>query len=80
MVAQSVEQQLPSPRELATENAVRSMRFVEWPALVPNGPAEVLRGVLILEAFDAFALGSLKQKANHHVVEATVHEIIDDCA
>ena len=40
----------------------------------------MLRGVLVLEAFDSVSLGALKQEPDHRVVEAPVDEIIDDCA
>jgi hypothetical protein len=34
--------------------------------------------VLILEAFDPLAFSAREQKSNHHVVEASVDEIVDD--
>jgi hypothetical protein len=80
VVRKGVQQNLPASCELAAEDAMRAVRLVEGAAGVPRWSAEMLGRVLILEALDAIAIGALKQEADHEIIEAAVHEIIDDCA
>jgi hypothetical protein len=34
--------------------------------------------MLVFEALDSIALGACKEKANHHVVKASIDEVVDN--
>lgn len=78
VVVERFDQNLATPGELAAENPVRAVRFVERPPAVSNVATEMLRGMLVLETLDALTIGPLEEEADHHVVEASIDEIVDD--
>lgn len=78
VVAKGLEKNLPAAVELTTKDPVWTVRLVESSTAVLDVSPEIFRRMLVLEALDSFALGARKQKADHHVREASVDEIVDD--
>lgn len=78
MIAKRLDQDLPASRELAAEDSVRTVSLVEWAPLIHHGTSEVLGRMLVLETFDPVPLRTLKEKADHRVVEAAIYEILHD--
>jgi len=78
VVAKGFEKDLPASIELASEDPVRTVGFVQRSAAVLDRRAEVFCGMLVLEALDSIPLGTRKEKSNHHVVEAALDEIVDN--
>jgi len=78
VVAQGLDQDLPASIELPPENTMGPVSFIQRSAGVLDGRTEVLRCMLVFEAFDAGAFRAGEQKANHHVAEAPVNEIVHD--
>lgn len=64
--------------KLTSENAVRPMGFVEWSPFVFDLRAKCLRGVLIFEALDSISFRPSEKETDHHVIEASVDEVIND--
>ncbi|MDH3728975.1 MAG: hypothetical protein OER77_15700, partial [Myxococcales bacterium] len=48
------------------------------PSLVFDLRAECLGSMLVLETLDSIPFRSGEQKTDHHVIKATVDEVIDD--
>jgi hypothetical protein len=71
-------QDLAPPIELTAEDAVGAVRFVEGSPVVFHGGTKMLGRMLVLEALDAFTFGAREQKADHHIVETAIDEIVDD--
>jgi hypothetical protein len=80
VIAKGVEQNLPAAIELPAKDPVWTVGFIERSAAVLNLGPQVLRSVFVLEAFDSLALGTREEKADHPVVEASIHEVVDNCA
>jgi hypothetical protein len=80
MIAERVDQELPATIELTAEYSMWTVRLVEGSARVLDGCTKVPCRMLVLEAFDSISLGTREQKTDHHIVEATVDEIVDDHA
>ncbi len=80
VVAKGVEQNLPAAIELPAKDPVWTVGFVEGSAAVLDLGPKVLRSVLVLEAFDSLALRAREEKADHPVVEASIHEVVDNRA
>lgn len=78
VVLERFDQDLAPPIELPTEDTVRAVHIVERSPLIFDGGAEVLGGMLIFEAFDAFPFGACKQEADHRIVKTAIDEIVDD--
>ncbi len=66
--------------ELPAHDAMRAVRDRERSPAVGGACAEVLGGVLVLEALHAPAVRSGEEEADHQVVEASVDELVDDRA
>jgi hypothetical protein len=80
VVAERFDEDLPPARELPTEDAVGPMGLAERSSAVADRAAEVLGSVLIFESLDSIPAGALEHEADHHVVEATVDEVVHDGA
>jgi len=78
VIAQGLDQDLPPSIELTAEDAMRSVSFVQRAAAVLDRCPEMICRVLVFEALDSAAIRAGEQEADHHVVEASVDEIIDD--
>jgi hypothetical protein len=78
VIAQSLDQDLPTSGELTAKDAMRSMSLVERPARILDVGAEVIGGVLVFETLDAIAVRPGEQEADHRVIEASIDEIIND--
>ena len=66
------------PIELTAHDPVRPVRHLEGSPAVGRPRAEVLGGVLVLEALHARAIRAGEEEADHEVVEAAVDELVDD--
>jgi len=64
-------------REVTIEDAQRTVRDVERAPFVVDVCTEMLGRVAILELADARLGFALEVKADHHVVEDAIHEVID---
>ena len=78
VVAERFFENLLTTVELAPEDAVGPMGFVDRSPLVFDRRAELIGGVLILETLDSIPFRTSEQETDHHVVEASVDEVIDD--
>lgn len=78
VVMKGFEKKLPAAVELPAEDPVRTVGFVESSAAVLDLGPQVLRRMLVLEALDSFALGAREEKADHHVLEASIDEVVDN--
>ena len=78
VVAEGVDQDLSSAIELSAEDPMWAVGFVKCATAVLDRCAEVVRRVLIFEAFDVLAFDAGEQKTDHHVVKASIDEIVDD--
>lgn len=78
VVPKRFEKNLPAAVELTTKNPVWTVRFVQSSPAVLDVGSEISRRMLVLEALDSFALGTLEQEADHRVRKASLDEIVDD--
>lgn len=75
---QRLDQDLTATHELSAHDVVLCMRRPKGPPGVLHVRAEMLRRVLVLEALDAGSVGLAEVKPDHHVVEDSVDEGVDD--
>jgi hypothetical protein len=80
VVPKGFEQNLPPAVELPAKDPVRTVGFVQSTAAVLDVGPEVLCRMFVLEALDPLSLGASEEKANHHVLEASIDEVFDNCA
>src|SRR5262249_10265015 len=69
-----------APAELTTHDRVRRVGRLERSSAINDRSAEELGGVLVLELLDVFAGHLAEEKADHHIVEDAVDEVVDDAA
>lgn len=69
-----------APIEVAAEDWMRAMGNLDRSPLVLDVRTEVLCRVLKLELLHTLSFRIAKEKTDHHVVEASVDELVDDAS
>ena len=80
MVLERLAQQRQPTRELTAHDAMLGVCLTDGTPRVLEVGTQKVRGVLVLEALRALAARAREEEADHQIVEAAVHEVVDQRA